>query len=86
MNQETQAVLNHKFGRKSKSKVVRVDSKMAIKYTRVSGKKQFDSNESIETQNESIEEFAKKNQIQVVAAFGDTYESAKTDERKNFSA
>ena len=84
MNSETQTILNHKFGKKSKSKVHKINSQLVIKYTRVSGKKQFDTNESIETQNEAIDDFARKNNFQVVAAFGDTYESAKTDERKEF--
>jgi site-specific DNA recombinase len=84
MNPSTQAVLNHKFGRKSKTIIKKVDSKLVIKYTRVSGKKQFDKNDSIDTQNKAIEEFAMRQDMQIVAAFGDTYESAKTDERKEF--
>ena len=84
MNTETQAVLSHKFGRKSKTGMKKVDSRMVIKYTRVSGKKQFDTNESIENQNRSIEEFAKRFNLEIVAGFGATYESAKTDERKEF--
>ncbi len=84
MNTETQAVLNHKFGRKSNTVRKQVDSRMVIKYTRVSGKKQFDTNESIDNQSKTIDEFAKKFKLQVVASFGATYESAKTDERKEF--
>jgi len=57
---------------------------MVIKYTRVSGKKQFDTNESIDNQSKTIDEFAKKFKLQVVASFGATYESANTDERKEF--
>ncbi|MCC7302498.1 MAG: recombinase family protein, partial [Bacteroidia bacterium] len=84
MNTEVQAALNHKFGRKSKTTIKKVDSRMVIKYTRVSGKKQFDTNESIDNQNKAIEEFAKRFKLQIVAGFGATYESAKTDERKEF--
>lgn len=84
MNTQLQAELNHKFGRTSKTKIKKVDSKMVIKYTRVSGKKQFDTNESIENQNKTINEFASRYNLEVVASFGDTYESAKTDERKEF--
>ena len=84
MNAEVQSVLSHKFGRKSKTGMKKVDSRMVIKYTRVSGKKQFDTNESIENQNKTIEEFAKRFGLQIVAGFGATYESAKTDERKEF--
>lgn len=84
MNTEVQSILSHKFGRKSKTGMKKVDSRMVIKYTRVSGKKQFDTNESIENQNKSIDEFAKRFNLQIVASFGATYESAKTDERKEF--
>ncbi len=84
MNNQTQAVLDNKFGRASKTTIKKVDSKMVIKYTRVSGKKQFDTNESIENQNKTINEFANRYGLEVVASFGDTYESAKTDERKEF--
>lgn len=84
MNTQLQTVLDHKFGRKSQTKIKKVDSKMVIKYTRVSGKKQFDTNESIENQNKSINEFAGRFNLEIVASFGDTYESAKTDERKEF--
>ncbi len=84
MNTQLQTVLDHKFGRKSLTKIKKVDSKMVIKYTRVSGKKQFDTNESIDNQNKSINEFAKRFNLEIVATFGDTYESAKTDERKEF--
>jgi site-specific DNA recombinase len=84
MNTQLQTELDHKFGRKSKTKIKKVDSKMVIKYTRVSGKKQFDTNESIENQNKAINEFASRYNLEIVASFGDTYESAKTDERKEF--
>ncbi len=84
MNTQMQSVLDNKFGRKSKTTIKKVDSKMVIKYTRVSGKKQFDTNDSIENQNNTINEFAKRFGFEVVASFGDTYESAKTDERKEF--
>lgn len=84
MNTQLQAELNHKFGRTSKTKIKKVDSKMVIKYTRVSGKKQFDTNESIDNQNKTINEFANRYNLEIVASFGDTYESAKTDERKEF--
>ena len=84
MNTNLQTALEDKFGRKSRTKIKKVDSKMVIKYTRVSGKKQFDTNESIENQNRHINEFAQRYNLEIVASFGDTYESAKTDERKEF--
>ncbi len=73
-----------KFGRFSKTVVKKSETNLAVMYTRVSGKGQFDKNESIETQKRSIEEYALKNNITIVSAFGDTYESAKTDARKEF--
>ena len=67
MNTQTQTIIDHKFGRKSKTIMKKVDSKMVIKYTRVSGKKQFDTNDSIENQNKTIDEFAKRFGLQLVA-------------------
>ena len=83
MNIELQKALNQTFGIKSKTGVKKVDSKFAVKYTRVSGEKQM-HNDSIETQNKIIDEFAEKLNYQIVETFGDTHESAKTDERKEF--
>lgn len=84
MNVELQRTINQTFGRYRKTEVKKVNSKMVIKYTRVSGKKQFDTNESIENQNRAINEFAQKLNFEIVASFGDTHESAKTDDRKEF--
>ena len=39
---------------------------MVIKYTRVSGKKQFDTSRSIENQNRTINEFAQKTKFKIV--------------------
>src|SRR6185437_1197956 len=84
LEQAQQSFLESKFGRHGKAVMKKVDSKLVVKYTRVSGKKQFDKNDSIENQNKTIDDFAEKNNLQVVANFGDTYESAKTDARKEF--
>ncbi|MFN5912111.1 MAG: recombinase family protein, partial [Bacteroidota bacterium] len=56
----------------------------AIIYTRVSTKEQADNNTSLGTQKKYCEEYALKNGLEVVEYFGGTYESAKTDERKEF--
>ncbi|MEY5133122.1 MAG: hypothetical protein RLZZ198_1126 [Bacteroidota bacterium] len=56
----------------------------AIIYTRVSTKEQADNNTSLATQKQYCEDFALKNGYEVVEYFGGTYESAKTDERKEF--
>lgn len=83
MNTQQQRTLDQTFGRQSKTGIKRVDTKMVVKYTRVSGGKQM-LNDSIENQNKTIDEFAKKFNLEVVANFGDTHESAKTDDRKEF--
>jgi site-specific DNA recombinase len=54
-------------------------------YTRVSTKEQADNNMSLATQRKSCEQFALKNGCNILGYFGGTYESAKTDERKEFN-
>ncbi|MCD6011787.1 MAG: resolvase domain protein [Flavipsychrobacter sp.] len=54
-------------------------------YTRVSTKEQADNNLSLETQKKACEVFAKKSNLYILGHFGGTYESAKTDERKEFN-
>jgi site-specific DNA recombinase len=53
-------------------------------YTRVSSKEQEDGY-SLETQLKACEEYARKNNYVIRGQFGGTYESAKTDERKEFN-
>ncbi len=53
-------------------------------YTRVSSKEQ-ELGYSLETQKKDCEAFAKKNEYTILGQFGGTYESAKTDERKEFN-
>ncbi|HZB12248.1 MAG TPA: recombinase family protein [Chryseolinea sp.] len=54
-------------------------------YTRVSTKEQADTNQSLETQKKYCLEYALKSGLNVLAFFGGTYESAKTDERNEFN-
>ncbi len=68
------------FGIKTKTN----NRKKAIIYTRVSTKEQAENNTSLATQKKYCEEYAVKNGFEVVEYFGGTYESAKTDERKEF--
>ena len=56
----------------------------AIVYTRVSTKDQADNNTSLETQKKYCSNYAKANGLNVVAYFGGTHESAKSDDRKEF--
>src|ERR1017187_6272235 len=54
-------------------------------YTRVSSKEQMDTNQSLEWQKKYCVEYAIKNKLNIKGYFGGTYESAKSDERKEFS-
>lgn len=58
--------------------------KNAVVYTRVSSKEKADKNLSLESQQNSIVDFAARNGFIIEAYFGGTYESAKTDGRKEF--
>ncbi|TND08268.1 MAG: resolvase domain-containing protein [Bacteroidetes bacterium] len=53
-------------------------------YTRVSTKEQAETNLSLDSQLKACNEFAAKRQLNCVEHFGGTYESAKSDERKEF--
>lgn len=55
-------------------------------YTRVSSKEQADKNLSLETQRKACDDYARKHNYVVLANFGGTYESAQTDERKEFTS
>lgn len=61
------------------------DGLFAYTYARVSTKKQFDNNCSIETQMKYIVDYATRNNIEIVHSYGLTFESAKTDDRKEFN-
>lgn len=53
-------------------------------YTRVSSKEQT-KGMSLETQRKDCESYATRNKLSIMGQFGGTYESAKTDERKEFN-
>ena len=73
------------FGRASRSSQAKsADGKSAVIYTRVSSKEQADKNLSLKTQRKTIEDYAERNGFAIAACFGGTYESAKTDGRKEF--
>jgi site-specific DNA recombinase len=55
-----------------------------VAYYRVSSKEQFETNNSLEWQQTICEKYAKENNLIIKSSFGGTYESAKTDERKEF--
>jgi site-specific DNA recombinase len=74
-----------KFGKSNQTKTRSVTTKTAVVYTRVSGKEQYDKNLSLDIQRKAIEEYAKRSGIAITEYFGGTYESAKTDGRKEFN-
>lgn len=79
-----EALLSSKFGKYSQTQISRVATANVVVYTRVSTKEQADKNLSLETQRKTIEEYALRQKLNIVAYFGGTYESAKTDGRKEF--
>ncbi len=56
----------------------------AVIYTRVSTREQADTNTSLDTQKKHCENYAKSLGLDVIGYFGGTYESAKSDDRKEF--
>ncbi len=64
-------------------KQIRVITDDCVIYTRVSGAKQMDGL-SLETQLKGVQEYAKRHKLLIRERFGGTYESAQTDERKEF--
>jgi hypothetical protein len=60
------------------------ETNYVVTYSRVSTKEQHDKNLSLETQQKAFEEHARRNGKTILASFGGTYESAKTDGRKEF--
>lgn len=72
------------FAKKGNSTVFKADGKAVI-YTRVSSKDQMDNGASLETQKVYCELLAKRKGIEIASYFGGTYESAKSDERKEFT-
>lgn len=64
-------------------KNIRFENDDCVIYTRVSGAKQMDGL-SLETQLKGTQEYAKRNKLNIRERFGGTYESAQTDERKEF--
>lgn len=66
-------------------KQLQIKTGNCVIYTRVSTKEQADNNMSLETQRKSCEQFAQRNSYTILGYFGGTYESAKTDERKEFN-
>ena len=76
-------LLKEKFGKKS-SIVSYRSGNYCYTYNRVSSKEQMVNGNSLKWQDERIEDFARKQNFFIKKRFGGTFESAKTDERKEF--
>src|SRR5688572_1958939 len=74
-----------KFARGKKPVAIESSHKNCVIYTRVSSKEQMDNNQSLEWQRKFCYEYAVKQQFAIKGYFGGTYESAKSDERKEFN-
>lgn len=74
----------HAFAKGKKNQRLKGSQELAVLYSRVSSSKQFEENHSLETQKKYGLEYASKNDINIIGYFGGTYESATTDERKEF--
>ncbi len=70
-------------GKGSEQKEERIQN--CVIYTRVSSKEQMETNQSLEWQKKYCMEYAVKNKLNIKGYFGGTYESAKSDERKEFN-
>lgn len=73
----------NQFGKGTKTEKVKTGN--CVIYTRVSTKEQADNNMSLQTQRRYCEQFAQKSGYTIMGYFGGTYESAQTDERKEFN-
>lgn len=71
------------FAKKEKGRIIGKNN-TAVIYTRVSSKEQFDNNASLTTQLKYCQEYAIRKELEVIEYFGGTYESAKSDERREF--
>lgn len=60
------------------------DNRQSVTYTRVSTKEQAEGNLSLDTQKKACNQLAVKQDYKILAYFGGTYESAASDERKEF--
>ncbi len=82
---KTDELLTTKFGRlPSKQVFEKIDKPNVVIYTRVSSKEQADKNMSLETQRKTIQDCVDRTGRNVLGYFGGTYESAKSDGRKEF--
>jgi site-specific DNA recombinase len=82
---ENNLALLKQFAKGTNGEVLKTGIQHCVIYTRVSSKEQMDTNQSLEWQKKYCTEYALKNQFSIKGYFGGTYESAKSDERKEFN-
>ena len=75
-------ILFNQFAKGQSKALTRTNN--CVIYTRVSSKEQ-ELGYSLDTQRKACEEYSRKNNYVTMGLFGGTYESAKTDERKEFN-
>ena len=80
-----QGELLNQFAKGKSTAHVDLGIQNCVIYTRVSSKEQMDTNQSLEWQKKYCIEYALKHNLQINGYFGGTYESAKSDERKEFN-
>lgn len=78
-------LLLSKFAKGKQAEAIITGILNCVIYTRVSSKEQMETNQSLEWQKKYCEEYAIKNKFNIKGCFGGTYESAKSDERKEFN-
>jgi site-specific DNA recombinase len=73
------------WGKKKRASFVKINGKAIVIYTRVSSKEQAMKNLSLDSQMDVIMDEVRRYDIPVLATFGGTFESAKTDGRNEFN-
>jgi hypothetical protein len=81
--QSNKNLLDQHFGKKAILAQQRNEN-LCYSYDRVSSRDQMINGNSLGWQYERIDDFANKNNLFIKSRSGGTYESAKTDERKEF--
>ena len=84
-NTEKNVTLLRQFAKGQNGAEIKARVQNCVIYTRVSSKEQMDTNQSLEWQKKYCMEYALKSKLIIRGEFGGTYESAKSDERKEFS-
>ena len=85
MKQNNKDLLLKKFAKGKQEEEKTSEVLNCVIYTRVSSKEQMETNQSLEWQKKYCDEYAIKNKLNIKGYFGGTYESAKSDDRKEFN-